>query len=222
MSDKDYEEILDQNVEDVKSSVRELDDPNYQRLLELEREGKDRKTVRVFLEDRIEEQNEPEAEETEAEEYEEEIVEEIENDTSSGLLGSFSPAQVAVGGTALGLIIGLVIGFGVAGMPGSADGQVSQAEARESIQGLFDATGTDATVEITSQNGMYYANVTTQQEVNGTTQESSQTFYVSPDAELLFPEVQSPMMQTPINVEETMNRLEQQSQQPQTGNTTSQ
>lgn len=222
MPDKDYEEILDQNVGEVRSSVQELDEPDYQRLLELEKQGKDRKTVKQFLESNIKEQEESEAEHDEAEEYEEEIVEEIEENTSSGLLGSFSPAQLAVGGTALGLVIGLLIGFGAAGMPGAADGQVSQTEARDTVQGLFDATGGDAAVEVTSQNGMYYANITTEQEVNGTVQESSQTFYVSPDAELLFPEVQSPLMQTPINIEETMAQLEQQAQQPQTGNTTPQ
>jgi len=217
MSDKDYEEILNQNVDDVRSSVQDMEDPDYRELLEQEKQGKDRKTVKEFLESNIEE-----SEDSTTEETEEEIVEEIEEDTSSGLLGSFSTEQVAVGGTVLGVIIGLIIGFGAFGMSGGA--QASQAEAQSTVQGLFDATGSDADVEVTSQNGMYYANVTTEQEVNGTVQESSQTFYVSPDAELLFPEVQSPLMQTPINVEDTMDQLEQQAQQPQqpqTGNTTS-
>lgn len=51
-SEVDYEEVLSGTVSEVKESVRDMEDPDYERLLELEEEGKDRKTLKEFLEDR--------------------------------------------------------------------------------------------------------------------------------------------------------------------------
>lgn len=48
----DYEEIVSGTVSEAKEAVKQLDDPDYDRLLELEREGKDRKTLKEWLENR--------------------------------------------------------------------------------------------------------------------------------------------------------------------------
>lgn len=50
--DEEYEEVLDGTVSEAKEAVRELDDPDHERLLELEKQGKDRKTLKEFLESR--------------------------------------------------------------------------------------------------------------------------------------------------------------------------
>lgn len=50
---KDYSEILSGNVEEVKNAVREMANPDYEAILKAERQGKDRKTVKEFLERRV-------------------------------------------------------------------------------------------------------------------------------------------------------------------------
>lgn len=49
-SDTDYEEIVSGTVSEAKEAISELDDPDYDRLLELEKQGKDRKTLKEFIE----------------------------------------------------------------------------------------------------------------------------------------------------------------------------
>ncbi|MFB6202863.1 MAG: hypothetical protein ABEK01_00050 [Candidatus Nanohaloarchaea archaeon] len=47
---EEYEELLSGTVQEAKDAVREMEDPDYGKLLELEKEGKDRKTLKEFLE----------------------------------------------------------------------------------------------------------------------------------------------------------------------------
>lgn len=67
---ENYREILDGTVKEVKAEVNEMDSPDYSRLLDLEKEGKNRVTLERFFEKKIEES---------AESFEE-IEEEAENE----------------------------------------------------------------------------------------------------------------------------------------------
>ncbi len=51
--DEEYEEILSGTVGEAKDAIQELDNPDYERLLELEEEGKDRKTLKQFIENQM-------------------------------------------------------------------------------------------------------------------------------------------------------------------------
>jgi len=53
-SSENYEEILNQAVGDIKNDVRNRDDLDLQKMIEVERLGKDRKTLESFLKRRIE------------------------------------------------------------------------------------------------------------------------------------------------------------------------
>lgn len=219
--DQDYEELLTQNVGEVKSSIRDLEDADFRQLLQLEREGKDRKTVKEFLEDRLDTEDVDEDNVEEVEDETEEIVEEIEEETSAGLLGSFSRNTVLVSGVVLGVLIGLVAAYGVLGS--SSPGMVSQDTVESSVSDLFTASGVDASqfevAEYTQQNGMHYVTLNITQQTQNQTQTSSRSYFVSPDGELLFPELQSQLVQTPIDIEQTIQQLEAQQEQA-TGNTT--
>ena len=48
----DYSEVVDGNITDVKDAVTEMEDPDYEALLEAEEAGKDRKTLKEWLENR--------------------------------------------------------------------------------------------------------------------------------------------------------------------------
>jgi|GEM_PF-739009 chromosome segregation ATPase len=52
-SSEDYEKILDGSVKDVKQRVKSADDLDISKMAELEKSGKDRKTLNEFLERRI-------------------------------------------------------------------------------------------------------------------------------------------------------------------------
>jgi large subunit ribosomal protein L10 len=49
--DVDYEEIVDQSIDDAKDSISELEDPDFDALIEAEEDNKDRKTFVDWLED---------------------------------------------------------------------------------------------------------------------------------------------------------------------------
>jgi len=203
MSEKDYEDILDQNVDEAKEAIEELEDPDYQELLDAEKDGRDRKTVKQFLESFTEEQDDTEeTEETENTEEETEIV-------SEGLLEEYSRNQILSGGLIAGVVIGLIIGFG---FTATDSPQATPQEVEDSINSLFDATGEAEQIEISDieqRNSMYYATIDVEVEMENETETQSESFYVSPDAELLFPEIQDMMMQNPINIEETITQMEQ-------------
>ena len=48
----DYSEIVDGTISDVKDRVTDLEDPDYEALIEAEEAGKDRKTLKEWLENR--------------------------------------------------------------------------------------------------------------------------------------------------------------------------
>lgn len=50
----DYEKILDQPVKDIKKEIRERDNLDLEKMSDLEKENKDRKTLQEFIEKRIE------------------------------------------------------------------------------------------------------------------------------------------------------------------------
>lgn len=216
--DPSYDEILDQNVGEVKDAVRDLQNPDYEELLELEEQGKDRKTVKEFLESRIEDS----AESSEEVEETENIVETIEEETSDGLLGGFSRSSVLTGGVVLGILIGLIAGFGATQYTSLALGDASQAEIESSLDSLFTASGVSPdNYEITTfqqKNGMNYVTIEFSQQ--GSNQTNSRSYYVSPDGDLLFPEIQSPLVTSPLSISDMMERLEGQNSGNQTGNTT--
>ena len=221
--DQDYEKLLDQNVGEVKSSVRDLEDPDYEQLLQLEKDGKDRKTVKESLEDRLDDEEETQDSVEEVDEETEEIVEEIEEETSDGLLGSFSKNTVLASGVVLGVLIGLVAGYGALG---ASSDMASQGEVESTVTELFTALGPDASqfeiADYTQQNGMHYVTLNITQQTQNGTQTNSRSYYVSPDSDLLFPELRSALVQTPINIADTLEQIEaQQAQQtPPTENST--
>jgi hypothetical protein len=219
--DQDYEDLLSQNVGEVKSSIRDLDEPDYRQLLQLEREGKDRKTVKEFLENRLDEDTEDEEIEDTVDDEAEEIVEDIEEDTSEGLLGSFSRSTVLASGVVLGVLIGLIAAYGALGSTSSD--MVSQEQVESSVTELFTASGTNASqfevVDYTTQDGMHYMTVNITQQTQNGTQTQSQSYFVSPGGNLLFPELQSALVQTPIDIDQTIQQIEAQQNQT-SGNTT--
>jgi len=50
--ERDYSEVVDETIGEVKDAVTEMDDPDYEALLEAEKAGKDRKTLKEWLENR--------------------------------------------------------------------------------------------------------------------------------------------------------------------------
>lgn len=51
---EDYEEVVSGTVGEAKEAVQEMDDPDYEAILEAESDNKDRKTLKEWLESRIE------------------------------------------------------------------------------------------------------------------------------------------------------------------------
>jgi hypothetical protein len=204
---EDYDDILDRNVDEVKKAVRELENPDYRELLQLEEEGKDRKAIKDFLEKRESEE-------------EVEIAEEIEEETAGGFLGDFSREKVLAGGVVAGVVIGLLVGLAFTGQGSSG----SEAEIESSLQQFYDISGNSPdSISVTERSGMFYAQVNISQETENGTQTSSQNFYVSPNGELLFPEISSPLMTNPYNLNDLIARAQAQQRQPTantTGNTT--
>ncbi len=182
MADNDsYEDILSGTVEEAKNEILELEDPDYERLLEAEAEGKNRKTVRQWLEKRLEEEMK--------EEGAEEAVDEM-------FLSSISPSSALVGGLVLGLVAGLVAAsfVSVPGLDG-VDTEVAPGDVEESVQAYADAASgmdqlEDVQVEaVTERNGMWLAEISMEgQTMEGEIDTQTVEMYVSPDGEILFPQ----------------------------------
>lgn len=49
-TESDYEEALDGTVSEAQEAIEDFEDPDYDKLIQLEEEGKDRKTLLDFLE----------------------------------------------------------------------------------------------------------------------------------------------------------------------------
>jgi len=190
MSDEDG--VLEGTVSDVKEAIKGLKDPDYRDLLKREKEGKDRKGVKEFLESKID--------------Y---VVSDDETESNEE---GFMDSRYAIIGTGLvfGLLIGLIAGQAFAGSSVNGDRQV----AKENVRQLVESGGFNGTVDVgepTVRNGMYYFNVSlTAEGPNGTSRTNHQTAYVTTDGQLLFPE--RPLMGIPVNIEQAIQR---QNQQPQ-------
>lgn len=195
MSDNgSYEEILDNTVNDAKNQILELEDPDYEKLLELEAEGKNRKTIRQWLEKRLEEH-----------EYERGA----EDTLGDRLLNSFSTSSAIVGGLTIGLIIGIVAA-GLVDFPGSMDASADEVE--RSVQQYIDAVQATGQVEdseiasVTQRNGMWVVTVSMEaQNMMGEMEEQEVELYTSPDGEILFAEGQ--------NIDQVIQQIEMMQQQ---------
>ncbi|MFB6190684.1 MAG: hypothetical protein ABEJ91_03880 [Candidatus Nanohaloarchaea archaeon] len=196
--DTDYSDIVEQTVKEAKDAIRELENPDYEKLLEAEAQGDNRKTLRTWIEERLEE--------SEREEGKEEAVQEM-------FLGNLAPSTALVGGLVVGLLVGLAAGaFG----PVSTGASVSPAQVEQSVTELFSVSGTTPdSVEVTEMNGMFSVNVTSSQG-NRT---SSQRFYVSPDGQLLIRSTGPFGQPTVYDIDQLKAQLKQQAQN-QTGNQT--
>lgn len=215
-NDTDFDDILEGTVDEAKDAISDLDAPDYEGLLEAEEGGKDRKTIKEFLESKIDSAEE-EAEEAveEVDEETEEIVEEIEEETEGGLLGSFSKTSVLAGG----LILGIVLGFAAAGMTstaGAAEADPSLVQDNvETIAGSGNFNGTIEVSEPEVRHSMYFMNVTMSQEQGNETIDQTQKVYVSLDGRKLFL-VREQLGQTlsPIDIPQTLQQIQQQEQAP--------
>lgn len=212
---------FDATVDEVKQQIRDLEDPDYKKLLEQEKADKDRKTIKEFIQKRMDsEEVEIEDEEDSTEEtVEEDLVEEIEEDTSGGLLGGLSPEVVLASGLVGGLVLGLMLGLVFDASP--ADAEITSQEAQDRVDSILELQVDD--YEFTQspelRNGLYYVSTEITQEVpaedgNETeteTQEVSQNFYLTTDGELLFPEQeQFGQVVSPISIDEELERAQQQ------------
>lgn len=204
-------------VDEVKQQIRDLEDPDYQSLLEQEKGNKDRKTIKDFIQKQMDSE-EVEVSETEVED---ELVEEIEEETEGGLLGGVSPAAVLTVGIAAGLVLGLMLGL-VLDMS-SPETEISPQEAQDQVERIVELQFNDYefTEDPEIRNSMYYVPAEITQEVeaedgNGTeTQTFEQNFYLTTDGALLFPEQQQfGQVISPINIEQELEMAEQQPQQP--------
>ncbi|MFP4116506.1 MAG: hypothetical protein ACLFQ8_02060 [Candidatus Aenigmatarchaeota archaeon] len=50
---KNYEEVLGGSISDAKDEIEEMDDPDYEKLMEVEKNNKDRKGMKKYLEKNI-------------------------------------------------------------------------------------------------------------------------------------------------------------------------
>lgn len=216
------EEYLDDTVDEVKKNIRHAEDVDYEELLEAEKNGKDRKTIKEFLENKIEN-----AEEEQQEEVEEELVEEIEEETEEGFLGGFAPPQILAGGALAGVLVGLVLGAVLLpGMGGGGD-DIGPAAAQNTVEELLTASGSNATVSQAEKvNGLYRVNLSQQVTQGNQTTTQTQSYYVTLDGEKLIPSaVQSafgqprPVVLDVQDIRENIQRQQEQAQN-QTGNTT--
>ncbi|MFB6292469.1 MAG: hypothetical protein ABEI58_03685 [Candidatus Nanohaloarchaea archaeon] len=202
MAENDYEEILSGTVKEAKDAIRDLDDPDYDELLALEEDGKDRKTLKEWIESRLDEAEEESEEDVEdLDEVAEELAEEESSTVSSPLL---------VGGVLAGLLVGLIVGYTFSA-PAVGAGEVSPQQVQQDVKQLVTSGGFNGTVEVTEferRSGMYYLNVTMTQETTNETVSRSQTAYVTLDGKLLFPEVQSFTFQNPIRIQDALSRAE--------------
>ena len=224
-NDTDFDDILEGTVDEVKDAIDELDDVDFDDLLDAEENGKDRKTVKEYIKSMMDDDDEEDRDEEvieEADESEEEVVEEIEEETEGGLLGSFSQSSVMAGG----LIIGVILGFAAATFSGSAAGTASPAQVQDSVRTIAGAGGFNGSMEITDpvkRHNMYFMNVTMTQDTGNETVSQTQGVYVTLDGQKMFL-VREQLGRTlsPIDIPSTLQQIQarQNQQTGQTGNTT--
>ena len=208
MADDRSDDILDNNVDEVKERIRDAVDVDLTELLEAEKDGRDRKTVKEFIESRI---SSGDDEDSEEEEEVDEVVKAVEEETAGGIFGSYSSSSVFAGGLLLGLLVGLV-SMGVVSGIGPSGEEVSSAEAQSTVEQLLNGTGEVS--ELEERHGLYYFNVTSTVNTGNETAEQSQSFYMTKDAEIIFP---TQLLGQPsyIDVDQALSQLEEsQNQQP--------
>ncbi|QKQ98255.1 hypothetical protein GKQ38_01830 [Candidatus Nanohaloarchaea archaeon] len=213
------DDLLDGTVDEVKEKIDNAVDLDYKSLLQSEEEGKDRKTVKEYIEQKIGEEVDEEMHSESDEVTEDDVLEEIEEETAGGILGSYSRNSVFAGGLLLGLLVGLVA-MGLSGAGGS--GQISPAAAQDKVTQIV---GPSVNVsEFQTQHGLYEFNITTTGQRNGTTVSQTQSFYMTMDGAQIIPK-QSPLtgQSMIIDVSQAIKAAQQQNQQPDnqtSGNTT--
>lgn len=203
--DTDYKDLLDSTVDEVRDRIDDLKNPDYGKLLDLEKQGKDRKTVKDYIEDKVGSDDSEEG-------VTDEPVSETESSSDTGVSGNdFTPRQALAGGLLAGLLIGIIAASVGMGFTNQAGGDA--AEIRQDIEDLVTAGGFNGTVTVSEpemDSGMYYFNINlTRQTVNGT-QSSSQNVYVTTDGKLLFQE-QRVLGQrvSPVPIQKRLAQLEQ-------------
>jgi len=55
-----YKKVLSNSISDAKKKIKKMEDPNYKKLMEVEKKNKDRKGMKGYLEDKLEEKKRPE------------------------------------------------------------------------------------------------------------------------------------------------------------------
>ena len=205
-NDTDFDDILEGTVDEVKDAIDDLDDVDFEDLLDAEEDGKNRKTVKEHIESKMDNGDESPVEESD--ESAEEVVEEIEEETEGGFLGSFSKTSVLGGG----LILGVILGFAVATFSGSPTGSASPAQVQEDVRAIAGAGGFNGTMDITEpeiRHSMYYMNVSMSQDNGNETVDQTQKVYVSLDGQKLFL-VREQLGRTlsPIDIPSTLEQIE--------------
>lgn len=206
MSENDENDVLNGTVDEVKEAVQNLDNPDYEKLLKKEADGKNRKTVKDFLAKKAD------SEEVDLTDSESEETVNEESDSNSRSIFDKTSNDSAIPLAAAGVVIGLLIGLAAGQMIGGASG--SPGVASDNIESLITSGGFNGTVDVGQpqiRNQMYYFNITLSREgPNGTMQNRQQTAYVSKDGILLFPE--NPLTGIPINMPQQISRQQQAAQ----------
>jgi hypothetical protein len=222
--DTDFEDILEGTVDEAKESIRNLENPDYEGLLEAEESGKDRKTLKDFIESQMasEDEETEDTEEEEAVEEPEEVVSEIEEETSGGIMGSYSRSSVLAGGLILGLVLGFVAASYSTTTTGAPGSQAPPETVQEAVRTVASA-GENVTVEVTEptiEHSMYRMNVTqTLQTANGTQQQTIGVF-VTLDGRYMVPiRKQFGQIISPTDLQAAVQRVNAQQQEAPETNT---
>ncbi len=184
--DIDYEELADNSISDIKDEV-EGRDIDFQKLLEAEKDNKDRKTLKQWLQRRVED----------TERYEKEPVEEepvVESEGGGSLWTRPSTNFI------LGILVGiaaaaLVIGSGGAG---GTTGAMSADQVSQQVTSLFQdriPADANASIDVSSVDSSSYSDVyvvTMSVSAQGQTQEMEA--YVTSSSGLMF-------IQPPVDIE---------------------
>ncbi|WP_347720209.1 hypothetical protein [Candidatus Nanohalovita haloferacivicina] len=212
----DNDDLLDGTVDEVKDKIDEATDLDYSSLLSSEEEGKDRKTVKEYIESKMSNDEEDDSEEAE-DVSEEEVLEEIEKETAGGILGGYSKNSIFAGGLILGLLVGLVA-MGVSGMAGGQD-KVSPQTAQDRVTQIVGEQVQLSSFE--TEHGLYTFNITSSGQQGNETVTRTQSFYMTLDGDKIIPK-QSPLTGSSmvIDVEDAISAAEQQRNQPTTNQTT--
>lgn len=204
----DNDDILDGTVDEVKEKIDDAVDLDYKSLLESEEEGKNRKTIVEYIEQKIGEEVDEDMHSGGSDEVtEDEVLEEIEDETAGGILGSYSRNSVFTGGLLLGLLIGLVA-MGLSGAGMGAD-EISEQDARDRVVQIV---GEQAQLSETfgEEHGLYTFNITSTGQQGNETVTQTQTFYMTKDGAQIIPR-QSPLtgQSTVINVDQAIEAAQQ-------------